>query len=110
MDDVQQPQQVRSLVASIESTREAKIRKTLRELDSSASTIIFEGLTSMEINKMRPYILYALNRFGDLRLASNISRERLELESAQTGGMYSQTSSYVSDSLGSSLPPLRTYR
>lgn len=58
-DDLENPDQIRTLLKDLREARQAKSREGLRHLDHSELGLT--GLTSMEINEIRPFFVQSMS-------------------------------------------------
>ncbi|MES1919678.1 hypothetical protein MHBO_001467 [Bonamia ostreae] len=62
-DDIENAEKVRSLIKSIEETREEKIRLGLKAVDHSTTFIAVNNISCMELNRIRFYASKILDEF-----------------------------------------------
>lgn len=76
-DDLPDPShQLRSLLQDLREIRQVKTRKGLKEVNES--NIALNGLSLMEINEVRPFMLSVMNKLRELH--DTIEEENPEIE------------------------------
>jgi len=64
MDDLENPDKIRSLLKDLREARQAKSRDGIKQLDHSELSL--PNLCSMEINEIRPYFVQSMSIFTQL--------------------------------------------
>lgn len=76
-DDIQDStSQIKSIIQDLREVRQLKARRGLKELNES--NIQLNGLSLMEINELRPFVLNVMNKLRQLHESTNEGEEEAE--------------------------------
>lgn len=76
-DDIQDStSQIKSIIQDLREVRQLKARRGLKELNES--NIQLNGLSLMEINELRPFVLNVMNRLRQLHESTNEGGQEID--------------------------------
>ena len=88
-DDLSDPtHQLRSIIQDLREIRLVKSRKGLKELNES--NIQLDGLSLLEINELRPFVLTVMNKLRQLH--ESVNKNNVEGDGDQDDAMYNDMS------------------
>jgi hypothetical protein len=75
-DDLEHVHTLKSLVTTLENVREAKLRDSLQNIKTGGGWAKVNHATKLEIEKIRPYLLPAMDQFAKIQAVISAAGEK----------------------------------